>query len=110
MSINVETATHPLQPLRVRDITAGVARMRDAGVFGPSHRIHGVELVEPEDKALVLEPGGARAGRSLRFVVLDRVSGSAQEVVVPLERDDEPELTDIRDGQPAITLEEFDRA
>jgi primary-amine oxidase len=110
MSVGIETATHPLQPLMPGEVAAAVAQLREYGVIGATHRLHGVEVLEPEDKAAVLQFDGTSLDRRLRFVVLDRSSGRAEEVVVALHRNEEPVRTPIADGQPAITLEEFELA
>jgi Cu2+-containing amine oxidase len=61
MSTEVQGQTHPLHPLIPDEIVAGVTQLRKAGLLGTAHRAHGVELMEPEDKAQVL---ASTAGRS----------------------------------------------
>jgi primary-amine oxidase len=46
----------------------------------------------------------------VRFVVLDRATGRADEVIVALGSDEDPVREEIVAGQPPITLEEFELA
>lgn len=108
MSLSV--LTHPLDPLAPEEIRSAVERLRHDGILGDEHRIHGVELIEPEDKQAVVGFDGAALERRLRFVVLDRASGRSEEVTVAVGGDQPVERCEIVDGQPAITLEEFDSA
>jgi primary-amine oxidase len=108
MSLSV--LTHPLDPLAPEEIRSAVELLRRQGALDENRRIHGVELVEPEDKQAVLDFDGDRVERRLRFVVLDRVSARTEEVTVSAGGGEVVERREIDGGQPAITLEEFDSA
>jgi primary-amine oxidase len=110
MGISVRAVTHPLDPLSPREIAAAAELLRKRGILGENCRVHGVELVEPDDKEAVFAFDGGPVRRRLRFVVLDRASGRAEEVVVGQDHEELVERVPIPRGQPAITLEEFDQA
>ena len=110
MSVEVQAPLHSLSPLTPEEITEGVTRLRSAGMLAATSRLHGVDLVEPEDKAAVLDFAGGSVDRRLCFVVGDRATASSAEIVVALGRDDTPQVSAISSGQPAITHEEFDQA
>jgi hypothetical protein len=59
MSTEVLAPPHPLSPLTPEEITEGVARLRSAGMFAATSRVHGVELVEPTGQ---LPPTASRSG------------------------------------------------
>jgi ATP/maltotriose-dependent transcriptional regulator MalT len=109
MTVSVRARSHPFDPLEDDEIAAGARLLRKQGVLADGGRIHGVELVEPDDKEIVLGFDGAPSARRLRFIVADRESGQAEEVVIDPDHGS-VERQQITGGQAAITLEEFDRA
>jgi hypothetical protein len=69
MSTEALAPPHPLSPLTHEEIAEGVVRLRRAGMLAATSRLHGVELVEPADKAAALDLAGRAVGRCLRFAV-----------------------------------------
>jgi Cu2+-containing amine oxidase len=108
MSTTVDTTTHSLDPLKPEEIVGAVARMRELGLLGESFRVHGVEVIELEDKHSVLSSHGGPAKRQLRLIVVDRATGGASEVVVAGDTR-ELAVVPILEGSLLITLEKFER-
>lgn len=100
---------HPLARLSAEEMRQARAVLSAAGLVQESTRFTYVGLEEPA-KGEVLDTGGALVPRRARVILLDVATGVATDTVVSLtkgEVDSRRVLDPVRDGQPAIMLEEY---
>ena len=102
--------SHPLEPVTPAEITEGVAILARERLVRGRRRIQGIELVEPEKEVVLAFQPRTTVERALRFILLDQDSGSVEEITVLLNEGKVEARYPIREGQPPISLEEFDEA
>jgi primary-amine oxidase len=104
--------SHPLDPLTLAEIAAACALVRTGRDLPPRCRFPIVRLEEPDKADLRAYEGGASLPRLAFVVVLDTMSGVADEYIVDLTHNrirDEKRLPNEAApyGQPPVMIEEF---
>jgi primary-amine oxidase len=101
---------HPLQRLSGDEIEAARAVLVECGLVGERTRFTYLGLEEPPKAQVLAFRYGDPVDRRVRAVLLDAATGAACDVVVSLTRrmvDAHRVLDPVRDGQPAIMLEDL---
>jgi primary-amine oxidase len=102
----IQTVSHPLEPLTVAEVERAVALVR-AQEAGPTYRFPCVMLHEPPKDLVLNFQVGDQVEREAFLILLDNATGQTYEVVVSLTQNKVTAWTAVPDMQPNIMADEL---